>query len=34
MFFVGAVFGAIYLYLLSLRHELVGTPGGARMLVS
>ena len=34
MFFLGAVFGAIWLYLLSLRHELVGTPGGARMLVS
>ena len=34
MFFLGAVFTAIWLYLLSLRHELVGTPGGARMLVS
>ena len=34
MFFLGAVFAAIWLYLLSLRHELVGTPGGARMLVS
>jgi hypothetical protein len=34
MFFVGVVFAAIWLYLLSLRHELVGTPGGARMLVS
>ena len=34
MFFVGVVFAAIWLYLLSLRHELVGTPGGARMLIS
>jgi hypothetical protein len=34
MFVVGAIFVAIWLYLLTLRHELVGTPGGARMLVS
>jgi hypothetical protein len=34
MFVVGAVFIAIWLYLLTLRHELVGTPGGARMLMS
>jgi hypothetical protein len=34
MFVVGAIFAAIWLYLLTLRHELVGTPGGARMLVS
>jgi len=34
MFVVGAIFAGIWLYLLSLRHELVGTPGGARMLVS
>jgi uncharacterized protein DUF4233 len=34
MFLVGAVFAAIWLYLLTLRHELVGTPGGARMLYS
>jgi hypothetical protein len=34
LFVVGAVFAAVWLYLLSLRHELVGTPGGARMLVS
>ncbi|MDT4936962.1 MAG: hypothetical protein QOG80_633 [Pseudonocardiales bacterium] len=34
MFVVGAIFAAIWVYLLTLRHELVGTPGGARMLVS
>jgi hypothetical protein len=34
MFVVGAIFAVIWLYLLNLRHELVGTPGGARMLVS
>lgn len=32
MFLVGAIFAAIWLRLLSLRHELVGTPGGWRML--
>ena len=34
MFLVAAVFTAIWLYLLNLRHELVGTPGGVRMLFS
>jgi hypothetical protein len=34
MFFLGAVFAGIWAYLLSLRHELVGTPGGVRMLYS
>jgi hypothetical protein len=34
MFLVAAVFAAIWLYLLNLRHELVGTPGGIRMLFS
>ncbi|PZS15057.1 MAG: DUF4233 domain-containing protein [Pseudonocardiales bacterium] len=34
MFVVGLVFAAIWLYLLNLRRELVGTPGGVRMLVS
>ena len=34
MFFVGVVFAAIWLYLLNLRHELVGTPGGVRLLYS
>jgi hypothetical protein len=34
MFVVGAIFAAIWGYLLSLRHELVGTPAGVRMLVS
>jgi hypothetical protein len=34
MFVVGAIFAAIWIYLLTLRHELVGTPGGARMLIS
>jgi hypothetical protein len=34
MFVVAAIFIAIWLRLLSLRHELVGTPGGIRMLVS
>lgn len=34
MFLVAAIFAAIWLYLLSLRHELVGTPGGIRLLVS
>jgi len=34
MFVVAAVFAGIWLYLLTLRHELVGTPGGVRMLVS
>lgn len=34
MFLVGAVFAGIWLYLLNLRRELVGTPGGTRMLYS
>ena len=34
MFVVAAIFAAIWLYLLNLRRELVGTPGGVRMLVS
>jgi hypothetical protein len=34
MFVVGLIFGAIWGYLLSLRHELVGTPGGWRLLIS
>lgn len=34
MFVVAAIFAGIWLYLLNLRHELVGTPGGVRMLVS
>ncbi len=34
MFAVGVIFAAIWAYLLSLRHELVGTPGGWRLLVS
>ncbi|MFN2518916.1 MAG: DUF4233 domain-containing protein [Jatrophihabitantaceae bacterium] len=34
MFVVGAIFAMIWLYLLNLRRELVGTPGGVRMLVS
>ncbi|PZS29203.1 MAG: DUF4233 domain-containing protein [Pseudonocardiales bacterium] len=34
MFVVAGMFAAIWLYLLTLRHELVGTPGGLRMLVS
>jgi hypothetical protein len=33
-FIVAAIFVGVWLYLLNLRHELVGTPGGVRMLVS
>lgn len=33
-FVVGALFAGVWLYLLNLRHELAGTPGGVRMLVS
>ena len=33
MFLVGAIFSAIWLRLLMLRHEIVGTSGGARMFV-
>jgi hypothetical protein len=32
MFLVGVVFAAIWLRLLTLRHEIVGSPGGLRML--
>ena len=31
---VAAIFLGAWLYLLNLRHELVGTPGGIRMLIS
>ena len=31
---VAAIFLGVWLYLLNLRHELVGTPGGVRMLIS
>jgi hypothetical protein len=34
MFLIGAIFIAIWLRLLMLRHDIVGTPGGPRMLVS
>jgi uncharacterized protein DUF4233 len=34
MFVLGAVFAGIWAYLLNLRRELVGTPGGIRMLYS
>jgi len=34
MFVVGVIFAAIWWRLLMLRHELVGTPGGWRLLVS
>ena len=33
-FIVGALFLGVWLYVLNMRHELVGTPGGVRMLVS
>jgi Protein of unknown function (DUF4233) len=33
-FIVGVLFVGVWLYLLNVRHELAGTPGGARMLVS
>jgi hypothetical protein len=34
MYVIGIIFAAIWLALLNLRHELVGTPGGLRMFVS
>lgn len=34
MFLIGAIFAAIWLRLLMLRHDIVGTPGGLRMLTS
>lgn len=33
-FIVAVLFIGVWLYLLNLRHELVGTPGGVRILVS
>lgn len=33
-FIIAVLFIGVWLYLLNLRHELVGTPGGVRMLVS
>lgn len=33
-FVVAAIFIGLWLYLLNLRRELVGTPGGIRMLIS
>ncbi len=33
-FVVGVLFVAVWLYLLNLRREMVGTPGGLRMLIS
>lgn len=33
LFLVGAIFAAIWLRLLMLRHEVVGTSGGLRMFV-
>jgi hypothetical protein len=34
LFVLAAVFAAVWLRLLFLRRDLVGTPGGVRMLVS
>lgn len=34
MFVVAAIFLGLWCYLLKLRHELIGTPGGWRVLVS
>jgi len=33
-FVVGVLFVGVWLYLLNIRHDLVGTPGGPRMLIS
>jgi hypothetical protein len=33
-FIVGILFLGVWLYLLNLRHEMAGTPGGLRMLIS
>ncbi|HEY2985800.1 MAG TPA: DUF4233 domain-containing protein [Jatrophihabitantaceae bacterium] len=30
----GVLFVGVWLYLLNIRHDLVGTPGGPRMLIS
>jgi hypothetical protein len=32
MFLLGAIFAAVWLRLLMLRHDIVGSPGGLRML--
>jgi len=34
MFFIGALFVLVWLWLLNTRHDLVGTPDGWRLLVS
>lgn len=34
LFVIAACFIAVWLYLLNLRHQLVGTPGGVQMLYS
>lgn len=34
MFLIAAIFIAIWLWVLTMRRDLVGTPGGARLLVS
>lgn len=34
MFAVGVIFAAIWLWVLTMRRDLVGTPGGYRMFVS
>jgi hypothetical protein len=31
---IAAIFWGIWLYILTIRHDLVGTPGGLRMFVS
>jgi Protein of unknown function (DUF4233) len=33
MFFIGALFSAVWLRILMFRHEVVGTSGGVRMLL-
>ena len=33
-FVAGALFVGVWLYLLNIRREMVGTPGGPRMLIS
>jgi len=33
MFLIGALFIAVWLRILMFRHEVVGTPGGLRMLL-
>ncbi len=34
MFGVGVVFLSIWIWVLTMRRDFVGTPGGARMLIS